>query len=111
MPAPRLHTAEGGIQAGTAYLAWLFKTAWKRWKLKGVSYKDAPMWILQRIVAAYNAGPRFLTKRPWYKETQHYVRKVLMYYKSTVSDLRRPPEKAYDYPQVSMIQPQPGSLF
>ena len=111
VPAARLHTAEGSVEAGTAYLAWLYKTAWQRWKLKGVAYKDAPMWVVQRIIAAYNAGPRFLTKRPWFNETKHYVRKVLMYYKSKVSDLRRPPRRAYAYPQVSMVPAQPGSLF
>jgi hypothetical protein len=106
-----LYTAEGSVAAGTSYLAWLFKTAWKRWKLKGVAYRDAPMWILQRIIAAYNAGPKFLTKRPWFKETKHYVRKVVMYYKSKVSDLRRPPENRYAYPKVTMAPSSAGLLF
>lgn len=111
VPPAELYTAEGSVEAGTSYLAWLFKTAWKRWKLKGVAYRDAPMWILQRIIAAYNAGPRFLTKRPWYKETRHYVRKVVMYYQSRVSDLRRPPENRYSYPKVTLTPSSGGMLF
>jgi soluble lytic murein transglycosylase-like protein len=76
------------IRAGTAYLAHLFARAWKRYHLKGVSYSRAPQWVLQRIIAAYNAGPRFLTQRRLYQETRQYIRKVLIFYRSALTDLR-----------------------
>ena len=83
-----LFDPESNIRAGTAYLAHLFARAWKRYHLKGVSYSRAPQWVIQRIIAAYNAGPRFLTRRRLYQQTRHYVRKVLMFYRSAVTDLR-----------------------
>ncbi len=83
-----LFDPESNIRAGTAYLAHLFARAWKRYHLKGVSYSRAPQWVIQRIIAAYNAGPRFLTQRRLYQQTRHYVRKVLMFYRSAVTDLR-----------------------
>lgn len=98
--AAQLHDPEGNILAGTAYLSVLFKAAWKKYKLKGLRFHDAPVWVLQRIIAAYNAGPRFLTRMPLMRETRHYVRKVMLFYNSRVTDLRRPPEPAHDYPQV-----------
>lgn len=107
----RLKTAEGSIAAGTAYLAFLFAAAYKRFKLKGVSFRDPPLWLLQRIIAAYNAGPRFLFTKGWYRETRHYVRKVMLYYQSGVTDLRRPPDEAYATPEVSMAPNQTGMLF
>ena len=48
------------------------------------------LWILQRVVAAYNAGPRFLKRDKWYRQTRGYVRKVLLYYHSSVTDIRNP---------------------
>lgn len=75
------------IRAGTAYLAHLFARAWKRYHLSGVPYSRAPQWLIQRVVAAYNAGPRFLARRKLYRETREYIRKVLLYYRSAVSDI------------------------
>lgn len=86
-----LSEPEANIRAGAAYLATLFRAAWKRYKLKGVAYEDAPLWIKQRIIAAYNAGPRFLYHNRWFTQTRHYVRKVLLFYKSRVTDFRRLP--------------------
>ncbi len=83
-----LFEPEANIRAGTAYLAHLFARAWRRYHLRGVSYKDAPAWLIQRVVAAYNAGPRFLAHRRLYAETRDYVRKVLIFYRSRVSELR-----------------------
>lgn len=94
----RLHTPEGSIQAGSAYLSVLFRAAWRKFKLKGVRYHDAPAWVLQRIIAAYNAGPRFLTRTPIFRETKNYVRKVMLFYNSKVSDLRHPEQGRRAYP-------------
>lgn len=82
-----LYEPEANIRAGTAYMAHLFERAWRKYHLKGVSYRNAPSWLVQRIVAAYNAGPRFLAHRRLYAQTRDYVRKVLLFYRSKVSQL------------------------
>jgi soluble lytic murein transglycosylase len=83
-----LYEPEANIRAGTLYMVHLFERAWRKYHLRGVSYKDAPPWLIQRIVAAYNAGPRFLARRRLYAQTRDYVRKVLLFYRSKVSELR-----------------------
>lgn len=83
-----LFEPEANIRAGTLYLAHLFARAWKKYHLRGVAFKDAPAWLIQRVVAAYNAGPRFLAHRRLYAQTRDYVRKVLLFYRSKVSELR-----------------------
>ncbi|MBI4371948.1 MAG: lytic transglycosylase domain-containing protein [Elusimicrobia bacterium] len=90
VPADSLYDPEMGVKAGTAYLQYLLKRAWRRFHLRGVRYTDAPHWVIQRVVAAYHAGPRFLTRSRWYRSTRSYVRKVLLFYRSKVTDLRRP---------------------
>lgn len=93
VPAHKLKVPQWNIRAGAAYLAWLFKAAWKRFKLGGLRYQDAPLWLKQRIIAAYNAGPRFLFRNGgWYNQTKHYVRKVLLFHGSAVTDMGRPSE-------------------
>jgi soluble lytic murein transglycosylase-like protein len=87
VPRRSLFNPEANIRAGTAYLAYLFERAWKRYHLKGVAYTQAPGWLIQRIVAAYNAGPRFLARRRLYRQTRDYVRKVLLFYRSSVTEL------------------------
>jgi soluble lytic murein transglycosylase-like protein len=79
---------EANIRAGTAYLAYLFERAWKRYHLQGVAFSQAPAWLLQRVVAAYNAGPRFLGRRHLYRATREYVKRVLTFYKSALTELR-----------------------
>ncbi len=86
-----LFEPEANIRAGTAYLAHLFARAWRRYHLRGVAYTDAPPWLIQRVLAAYNAGPRFLAHRRLYAETRGYIRKVLIFYRSKVSELRAAP--------------------
>jgi len=86
-----LFEPEANIRAGTAYLAHLFARAWLKYHLRGVAYKDAPPWLIQRVVAAYNAGPRFLAHRRLYAQTRNYVRNVLLFYRSKVSELRAAP--------------------
>ena len=86
VPRRALFEPDANIRAGTAYLAHLFERAWKKYHLKGVSYRRAPAWLVQRIIAAYNAGPRFLAHRRLYRETRNYVRKVLLFYRSKVTE-------------------------
>ena len=83
-----LFDPEAYIRAVTAYLAYLFERAWQRYHLRGVAFDRAPAWLLQRIVAAYNAGPRFLARRRLYSQTRDYVRRVLLFYRSAVTELR-----------------------
>lgn len=89
VPREYLFDPEYNIRAGVSYLAHLFERAWKIHKRQGTSYMEAPLWILQRVIAAYNAGPRFLRRDKWYRQTRGYVRKVLLYYHSRVTDIRR----------------------
>ncbi|MBI5241502.1 MAG: transglycosylase SLT domain-containing protein [Elusimicrobia bacterium] len=89
VPGHRLHDPEQGIRAGTAYLAVLYKAAWKKYRLNGVGYKDAPLWVTERIIASYNAGPRALTRNSFMRQTRNYVRKVLLFYGSDVTEFRR----------------------
>jgi soluble lytic murein transglycosylase-like protein len=90
VPADKLYDPEHGIKAGTAFLAELLRQAWKKFNLKGVRYTDVPEWIMQRVIAAYHAGPRFLKSTRWFKATRLYVKKVMLFYRSKVTDLRRP---------------------
>lgn len=83
-----LFDPEANIRAGTAYLAYLFERAWRRYHLRGVAFTRAPAWLVQRIIAAYNAGPRFLVHRRLYRQTREYVKKVLLFYRSAVTELR-----------------------
>lgn len=97
--AAKLHDPASGVKAGAAYIQTLFKAAWKIFNLKGVRYTDAPMWVVQRVIAAYHAGPKFLTRLNLYPATRSYVRKVVLFYHSKVTDLRRPSAlRAEDFP-------------
>jgi soluble lytic murein transglycosylase-like protein len=94
VPGSKLHDPEHGIRAGTAYLALLYRAAWKKYRLKGVGYKEAPLWVTERIIASYNAGPRALTRNSFVSQTRNYVRKVLLFYGSDVTEFRRAPQLA-----------------
>ena len=110
VPRSRLFDPEANIRAGTAYIARLFRVVFKRYKLEGLSYRKAPQWIITRVIAAYNAGPRFLFRDKRFRETRKYVRKVLMYYNSRVTDMRRAPTSSPKFPMVA-LKPQAGSLY
>ncbi len=111
VPASRLHDPRSGVKAGAAYIQVLFKYAWKIFNLKGVRYTDAPMWVVQRVIAAYHAGPRFLTKLRLYPATRAYVRKVVLFYHSKVTDLRRPAATAASFPSYSEAVTPSGSMY
>jgi soluble lytic murein transglycosylase-like protein len=99
--ASSLTNPEQGIKAGAAYIQELFKMAWRLFRLRGVRYTDVPHWVMQRVVAAYHAGPKFLTRKHWFSSTRSYVRKVVLYYHSKVTDLRRPTEAERQLPPLA----------
>ncbi len=104
----QLYDPEANIRGGAKYIAHLFKRAWRKFKLKGVRYQDAPIWVVQRVIAAYNAGSRFLYRTRWYRQTRHYVRKVLLFYQSDVTDIRRLPANHRDLPAFRLIRASTG---
>jgi soluble lytic murein transglycosylase-like protein len=111
IPRERLAEPEYNIAAGAAYVAHLFQTAFRKYKLKGVRFHEAPMWLKQRIIAAYNAGPRFLFRHDgWYRQTRDYVRKVLLYYHSPVTDFRRAASPLEGGPRLSATASS-GTLY
>ncbi len=91
IPAGRLDDPESGIKAGAAYLRRLFKAACRLFRLPDSRCAGAPQWLMQRVIAAYHAGPRFLTRSACFPSTRSYVRKVVLFYRSRVSDLRGAP--------------------
>ena len=106
----RLHDPEFNIRAGAAYLAHLFARAFKQYKLKGVRFHNAPLWLKQRVVAAYNAGPRFLSSNRWFRETREHVKKVILFYQSRVTEFRRAPEGLAALPALP-VAPLQGTLY
>lgn len=110
VPAQKLYDPEHGIKAGTAFLAELLRQAWRKYNLKGVRYTDTPEWLMQRVIAAYHAGPRFLTSTRWFKATRAYVKKVMLFYRSKVTDLRRPKPSASAGPSFREFVAPSGSL-
>jgi len=111
IPRDRLYEPEFNIAAGAAYVATLFQAAWRKFKLKGVRYSAAPLWLKQRIIAAYNAGPKCLWRDGgWHKQTRDYVRKVLLFYNSSVTDFRRPGSTLSAGPRLA-ASPSSGTLY
>jgi hypothetical protein len=80
------------ILAGSAYLASLFGHILKQLGLQGASLEDIPSWVIERVIAAYNAGPRFLHNRKLYRSTRNYIKKVMIFYRSPVSEIRNAPQ-------------------
>ncbi|MBI3566217.1 MAG: lytic transglycosylase domain-containing protein [Elusimicrobia bacterium] len=106
-----LRDPEQGIKAGAAYIQELFKTAWRIFHLEGVRYTDVPHWVMQRVIAAYHAGPKFLTRKRWFASTRAYVRKVVLFYHSKVTDLRRPTGADREVPTFSEAVAPGGTLY
>jgi soluble lytic murein transglycosylase-like protein len=111
VPASRLNDPEAGIKAGAAYIQELFKTAWRIFHLQGVRYTDVPHWVMQRVIAAYHAGPKFLTRSRWFASTRAYVRKVVLFYQSKVTDLRRPAAHTRELPAFAEAVAPGGTLY
>ncbi|MDE2292955.1 MAG: transglycosylase SLT domain-containing protein, partial [Elusimicrobia bacterium] len=111
VPPSRLYDPEYAIKAGAAYFQVLFKTAWRLFHLKGVRYTDVPHWVMQRVIAAYHAGPKFLTRSHWYRSTRAYVRKVVLFYNSKVTDFRRPVRSAHELPTFSDAVAPSGTFY
>ena len=109
--AAKLNKPASGVKAGAAYLQVLFQAAWKIFHLKGVRYTDAPLWVVQRVIAAYHAGPKFLTRLDLHPTTRSYVRKVVHFYGSKVTDLRRPSGAELDLPVYSRTIASSGSMY
>jgi len=109
--AAKLHEPQSGVKAGAAYIQLLFKAAWRLFKLKGVRYTEAPMWVVQRVIAAYHAGPKFLTRQRLFPSTRAYVRKVVLFYHSKVTDLRRPARVTMQLPIYSESVTPSGSMY
>lgn len=73
------------LQAGTAYLVFLYEAARTRYRLKAARLGDAPPWVQHRVLAAYNGGPRLLFHDRWPGQTRRYVARV-----SRLAGLRAP---------------------
>jgi soluble lytic murein transglycosylase-like protein len=89
VPREYLYDPEYNIRAGASYLAHLFERAVRKFRLRDTNFMHAPLWLVQRVLAAYHAGPRFLTADRWYRQTRNYIRKVLLFHRSKVSDFQR----------------------
>ena len=92
VPRSQLKDPDSNLRAGTAYLAVLCGRARVIYALKGAGCRDAPLWVQERVVAAYHAGPRMFHRAPqdWPVPTQLYVREVFIYYNSSATALTRP---------------------
>jgi soluble lytic murein transglycosylase-like protein len=105
-----LFQPEHNIRAGAGYLLKLFTIAAKRYNLRGVRYHGAPRWLIQRVIASYHAGPRYLFRTRWLRQTRAYVRKVMLFYQTPVTDIRRTPKPAQGHPDIPMSSAH-GLLF
>ncbi|MBI3288309.1 MAG: hypothetical protein HYZ74_02185, partial [Elusimicrobia bacterium] len=74
-------------------------------------YTDAPQWVVQRVVAAYHAGPKYLTHPKLLSSTRAYVRKVVLFYGSKVTDLRRPARIELELPEYAQVVAPSGSMY
>jgi soluble lytic murein transglycosylase-like protein len=75
------------IRAGAAYLAHLFSRICRVFKLESREGARAPQWVVRRVVAAYNAGPRMLLRTACPKGVRAYVRKVIGFYRSALTEV------------------------
>jgi soluble lytic murein transglycosylase-like protein len=96
-----LEDPEANIRAGTAYLAFLVHEAWRREKVRKECCQEVPLWLVQRVIAGYHAGPYYLSSGWWPETTRRYVHSVLMYYQSDVSELRIQPFRPRRYDQLA----------
>ena len=86
----QLREPAANLRAGTAYLNWLYRAAWKQYGLEGVPYRDGPHWAQLRVVAAYHGGPAMLRRCAWPPKTRAYVSEVWRFYRCPATRLRSP---------------------
>jgi soluble lytic murein transglycosylase-like protein len=86
----RLRYPGANLRAGTAYLNWLYRVAWRLYGLRGVPYRDGPAWAHRRVIAAYHGGPAMLGRDHWPPKTSAYVENVWRYYRCPSAALRLP---------------------
>ncbi|MHB2025706.1 MAG: lytic transglycosylase domain-containing protein [Elusimicrobiota bacterium] len=88
-----LANPEANIKAGTAYLAELFQSVTRFYGLGARAFAQPPLWLTERVIACYHAGPRFLRHDRWLRQTKLYVRRVLLFYRSKVSRFHWAPQE------------------
>ncbi|MBI5241629.1 MAG: transglycosylase SLT domain-containing protein [Elusimicrobia bacterium] len=76
VPPARLQEPDANIRAGTDYLNWLFRAAWRLYGIQGRRFEESPPWLRRRVIAAYHGGPRLLAAEDWPPKTRDYVGKV-----------------------------------
>lgn len=87
VPRASLFDAESNIRAGAAYLAHLFARSARLFKPMTPYGVQAPLWVVRRVLAAYNAGPRMLRRSRCSAGIRAYVSKVLFFYGSDMTAL------------------------
>ena len=63
------------------------------------------------MIDEYHAGPKFLTKLNLYPATRAYVRKVVLFYHSKVTDLRRPAGVQLELPAYKQTVTPTGTMY
>ncbi|HVC09859.1 MAG TPA: lytic transglycosylase domain-containing protein [Elusimicrobiota bacterium] len=102
VPAAELYSPKDNIQAGTAYLAQLLKTVIRFYHLPMKTFRHPPLWLTERVIACYHAGPRYLRHDRWLRQTRLYVRRVLLFYRSAVTQFHWAPASPLGFLQGSI---------
>ena len=87
----KLYEAEYNIRLGVEYVVYLTEIASAE-LMDGVllNTMDLPQWVLQRVIASYNAGPLVMTKGKVPSDVRGYVAKVVSFWNSqlvTITDI------------------------
>jgi len=101
VPTAELYTPKDNIKAGTAYLAQLLKTVIRFYHLPMKTFRHPPLWLTERVIACYHAGPRYLRRDRWLRQTRLYVRRVLLFYRSAVTQFHWAPASPLGFLQGS----------
>ena len=97
-----LNTPRDNIKAGTAYLAQLYNTVIRFYHLPMKTFLHPPLWVTERVIACYHAGPRYLRRDRWLRQTRLYVRRVLLFYRSAVTQFHWAPASPLGFLQGSI---------